>query len=186
MLQSADDFPVGYAAEIEQVVALGSFSLDGPLGPVTVEFYAGDGPGGLPGTLVCSEVGVDNYGTGPVMDLGVQRGCVLQPGTYWVSVYPVMSFTDFGQWFWSSNGSGYGSEFAFRDPDGLVGNPCTDWGLGQTDCGVGTTYPNLCFGIGEIRGDGDMPGVPAVGTAGSVVLLLVLLTVSAYLLKQRQ
>ena len=38
VLQAADDFPISGVIELGQVVALGFFSTDGPMGPVTVEF----------------------------------------------------------------------------------------------------------------------------------------------------
>ena len=104
------------------------------MGPVTVGIYASDGPGGLPGSLVCSETGLTSGGAGATIDVWLDGSCLLSTGSYWLSVYPVMSFADFGQWFWSSNGSGHGSEFAFQDPDSLVGDTCTTWGLGNTDC----------------------------------------------------
>ena len=92
-----------------------------------------------------------------------------------------------GQWFWSTNATGFGSEFAFRDPDELLGpGPCTNWGLGQTTCGIGTTHPDMCLGIGGAGGDCCEPPVPAVGTIGAVVMMLVLMTISFFYLRRRQ
>lgn len=155
LLQAADDFNVSGTYFLEQVVAVGSFSLSGPMGPVTFEIYANDGPGNLPGTLVCSEVGITSTGDLSLIDIDLDGSCELTTGTYWISVYPAMAFDEFGQWFWSSNEIGYGSEFVFQDPEGLVGNPCSTWGLGITDCGIGASYPNLCFGLGGFESCGD-------------------------------
>ena len=89
-----------------------------------------------------------------------------------------MSFAESGQWFWSSNATGYGSEFFFQDPDGLVGNPCSSWGLGITDCGVGATFPDLCFGIGGLANDDGTEPIPTVSPFGAIVLVLLLAAVS--------
>jgi hypothetical protein len=188
VLQSADDFSVSGTTVLNQVVALGSFSAAGPLDNITFEVYDRDGPDNLPGTLLCSEVGLVSTGAGPEMNIALDGSCELGSGNYWLSVYPVMGFGSNGQWFWSSNATGFGSEWAFRDPDGLTGNPCTDWGLGQSVCGVGTTHPDLCFGIGEEPqgGDGGGGDVPAVGTIGAILMLLVVMAISFFYLRRRQ
>ena len=191
VLQSADDFNISGGTQVlNQVVALGTFSVAGPLGDVTIEIYDDDGAGGLPGTLLCSEVGLVSSGVGSEVDVALDGSCSLASSTYWISVLPVMSFADFGQWFWSSNASGFGSQFAFQDPDGLLGNPCVSWGLGIDTCGVGgtSTFPDLCFGIGaEGGGTGDGGGgVPAVGTTGAIVMLLVVMAISFFYLRRRQ
>ena len=187
VLQSADDFNVSGSQTLSQVIALGSFSAAGPVTDVTIEVYDIDGPANLPGTLLCSEVGLVNTGAGSEIDVVLDGSCVLGSGAYWMSVMPVMSFTDFGQWFWSTNSNGYGSEFAFQDPDQLVGSPCVTWGFGQTDCGIGTTFPNLCFGIGGAEGTGDGGvGTPAVGTTGVILMLLVVMAISFFYLRRRQ
>ena len=188
VLQAADDFNVSGTHTLNQIIAIGSFSLVGPMGAVTYEVYDIDGPGNLPGTLLCSETGLVSTGADATIDVVLDGSCELGSGAYWMSVLPVMSFADFGQWFWSSNETGYGSEFVFQDPTGLVGNPCTTWGLGITDCGVGSNFPDLCFGIGEVPtgGDGGGGGVPAVGTTGAIVMLLVVMAISFFYLRRRQ
>lgn len=188
VLQSADDFNVSGENTLAQVIAIGSFSAAGPMGPITIEVYDIDGPGNLPGTLLCSEVGIISSGVDAEIDVVLDGSCTLTSGAYWMSVLPVMDFGTAGQWFWSSNGNGYGSEFAFQDPDALVGNPCTTWGLGITDCGVGSTFPDLCFGIGAAAGPGDggSGGVPAVGTTGVIIMLLVVMAISFFYLRRRQ
>jgi len=186
VLQSADDFNVSGNRPINHIVALGSFSLSGPMGPITFEIYDIDGPGNLPGTLICSEVGIVSEGDDATIDVLLDGSCHLNSGAYWLSIYPVMSFTDFGQWFWSSNSSGFGSEFAFQDPDALVGNPCSTWGLGVTDCGIGATFPNLCFGIGSFIGDGGDYPIPATGPSGAIVLVLIVMLTSLFYLKRNR
>jgi hypothetical protein len=186
VLQSADDFNVSGTRVLSQVVALGSFSSSGPMGPITFEIYDIDGPGNLPGTLICSEVGLVSGGDGATIDVTLDCNCELGSGAYWLSIYPVMSFTDFGQWFWSSNSSGYGSEFAFQDPDALVGNPCSTWGLGGTDCGVGATFPNLCFGIGQDYTDGGEHPIPATGPSGAIALVLIVMLTSLFYLRRNR
>ena len=187
VLQSADDFNVSGSQTLSQVIALGGFNLVGPITDVTIEVYDIDGPGNLPGTLLCSEVGLANTGVDATIDVVLDGSCVLTSGAYWMSVMPVMNFGEVGQWFWNSNGNGFGSEFAFQDPDQLVGSPCVTWGFGQTDCGIGTTFPNLCFGIGGAGGTGDGgTSTPAVGTTGVILMLLVVMAISFFYLRRRQ
>ena len=186
VLQAADDFYISGVQTLVQVVALGSFSLAGPMGRVTVEIFDDDGPGGLPGTLLCSEVEPLNLENGAEINLVLDASCQLSSGVYWLSVYPVISFAESGQWFWSSNATGYGSEFSFQDPDGLVGNPCSSWGLGITDCGVGATFPDLCFGIGGLTIDDGTEPIPAVSPFGAIVLVLLLAAVSLLYLRRSQ
>ena len=183
VLQSADDFTVSGTRTLDEIVAIGSFSLSGPMGPITFEVYDSDGPGNLPGALICSEVGLVSEGDDATIYVFLEGSCQLNSGAYWLSIYPVMSFADFGQWYWSSNSGGYGSEFAFRDPDALVGNPCSTWGLGITDCGVGAIFPNLCFGIGSYIGDGGEQPIPATGFSGAIVLVLILMLTSLFYLR---
>ena len=118
-----------------------------PSTTVFVEFYAADGAGGLPGTLLCSENGLTNNGAAPSIDVTLTTPCILSGGSYWVSVMAVMPFAPNGQWAWTVNDSSNGSEFAWRDPDGLTGNPCVTWGLGITTCGIGADFPDLCFAL---------------------------------------
>jgi hypothetical protein len=193
VLQSADDFNVSGSQTLNQVVALGSpsnaaaFALDS----VTIEIYDIDGPGNFPGTLLCSETGLANAGgaNDPAIDVALDGSCTLGSGSYWMSVLPVMPFGSGvpGQWFWSSNASGFGSEFVFHDPTALLGpGPCQDWGLGITTCGIGATFPDLCFGVGAAGGDGGGTGTPAVGTTGVIVMLLVVMAISFFYLRRRQ
>ena len=194
VLQSADDFEVGEVI-LEQVIALGSFGnpAAADIQTVTVEIYAKDGPNSLPGTLICSETGlIPAAGAAdPSLDLALDGSCALAAGEYWLSVLPVMDFGGGapGQWFWSSNASGFGDEFGFQDPDALLGpGPCNTWGFGQSTCGIGTTFPDLCMGIGG-QGetvDGDPPQTPAVGTTGAIVMLLVVMAISFFYLRRRQ
>ena len=184
VLQSADDFNVSGTHTLNQVIAIGS-GTDVANGTVVIEVYDIDGPSGLPGTLLCSEVGLVSTGAGTEVNVTLDGSCELGSGAYWMSVMPNIEFATFGQWFWDSNGNGFGQEFAFRDPDGLLGNPCVDWGFAITDCGNGATFPNLCFGIGELPDTGG-GGVPAVGTTGAIVMLLVVMAISFFYLRRRQ
>jgi len=191
-LQSADDFNVSGSQTLAQVIAIGTLGGVGLADSITVEVYDIDGPGNLPGTLLCSETGLVNAEGNPsaTIDVALSGSCTLGSGTYWLSVMPVMAFEGGanGQWFWSSNATGFGSEFAFRDPTELLGpGPCTAWGLGQTTCGIATTFPDLCMGIGAEGGTGDGgTGTPAVGTTGAIVMLLVVMAISFFYLRRRQ
>ena len=193
-LQSADDFNVSGSHTLAQVIGLGSPSNAGGfnLDSVTIEVYDIDGPGGFPGTLLCSETGLANAGgpTDPAIDVALDESCVLGSGAYWMSVVPVMVFGGGtpGQWFQSTNATGFGSEFVFQDPDQLLGpGPCNSWGLGVTTCGINTDFPDLCFGVGEGGGTQDgTTGTPAVGTTGAIVMLLVMMAISFFYLRRRQ
>lgn len=187
-LQAADDFvvPPGELWRIRRVVAPGIFSLTGPFNSVSVEIYNADGTGGLPGTLACSDTGLAsaNGGSSPGLDVTLSGTCHLSAGVYWVSSFVVMNLTGSGQWFWNSNNSTNGSQFAFEDADGLVPVPaCSSWGLGQTTCGLATPFPDLCFAI-----EGDRIGepVPALSNISLLLLTLALVALAFVLLSRRR
>ena len=154
VLRSADDFtvPAGEEWAIASVYATGAFFNanpdNGPILNVIVQFWTD--AGGLPDSLICEEVGT-NVDVEPNVRLNLSGACTapfpLAAGTYWVSIVVEMPYAPSGQWGWSSNNSANGAEFAFQDPDSLIGNPCVTWGHGITDCGIGAPYPDLCFGL---------------------------------------
>lgn len=172
VLQAADDFvvPMGTSWTLERVFNQGSFFGGGGIGPfdsVIIQVFAD--AGGLPGAMVCEETGLASAGgtSDPNLDVTLDGTCVLTEGTYWMSMMVSMDFVPFGQYAWTVDAVGFGSEFAWQDPDGLIGGPCTpSWGLGITTCGIGATSPDLCFGI-----DGTEGGVPTMPLGGYVALL---------------
>lgn len=175
-LQAADDFtvPAGATWTLERVYNQGLFSVAGPFDSVIVEIYDNTGPGGLPGGLYCQETGLTSAGgtSDPNLDVTLDGSCVVGEGTWWVSVLTDQDFGVAGQWFWAQNASNNGSEYAFQDPDGLVGTSCPSWGLGSTTCGVGLAS-DLCVGIDGTVG---VP-VPSMPVLGLVTLLAALLLV---------
>jgi hypothetical protein len=185
VLQAADDFSNLGSKLLSQVVALGVLGGEGPLGPITFELYQADGPGSLPGTLVCFEEGLVSADAGSI-DVTLDGSCEIGTGAYWVSVFTSMSFDEEGLWFWNSNANGFGNQFAYQDPDGLLYPECTTWGFGLSDCGIAATFPDLCYGVGVLEDTGDGGGVPAVGTTGAIVMLLVVMALSFFYLRRRQ
>ena len=152
MLQSADDFviPVGDEWIIDAVVVSGTFFNanpdSGPIDGVLVQFWTDNA--GLPGTMICEELGFNNAPE-PEMRIDLAGACLaafpLTEGTYWVSMAAIMEFAPSGQWAWNANDSTNGAEFAVQDPAGLLGGPCVSWGSGLATCGIGATFPDLCF-----------------------------------------
>jgi hypothetical protein len=194
VIQSADDFdvPDGVTWAIESVGAGGTFFNanpdNGPIDAVIVQIWSD--AGGLPDTMLCEEVGANELAD-PDMGLTLSGDCTakLDPGTYWLSVMAEMPFVPAGQLAWLPNDSTNGNEFAFQDPGGLTGNPCTTWGAGITDCGIGASFPDLCFVVNGVEQPiGPPPNpleIPTLGQVGLGLLLLSLLGAGLYRLRRR-
>lgn len=144
VLQSADDFevPTGQTWSIEAVMTRGVFFNgnpdNGPIPFVNVIFYEDNS--GMPGNVI----GACDYPsllpantTDPNISVSLSTPCELGEGHYWVSVMTLMPSAPNGQWGWSTVNFTTLNEWQFQDPDGLIGGPCTTWGDGFTDCGVG-------------------------------------------------
>lgn len=183
-IQSADDFvvPSGVTWDIDVVLAAGTFfnanPNNGPISAVIVQLWSDNG--GLPGTLLCEESGT-NETADPNMTLTLSGACEaimpLSEGTYWLSMEALMPFSPSGQLAWVPNNSANGAGFAFQDPSGLTGNPCTSWGTGTTTCGVGASFADLCFALSGTEGIPGGPPAPSpltIPTLGSVGLLALL------------
>jgi hypothetical protein len=131
-LESADDFVVPAEGwSIGGVLAQGVyFNGTGPALIGDILIYADDA--GLPAdTATCeyNAVPVSDDSTAGNLSFELLTTCDLTAGTYWLSVLPVMSFTEFGQWGWLDNTPSINIDGAWRDPDGLIGSTCVDWTL---------------------------------------------------------
>jgi hypothetical protein len=136
--QGADDFvipAVDGSWTINEVYIMGSYSTTGPAAAVNVYFY--QDAAGLPGAPVFSALGVVPTDVGGDLTIALAPAAVLSSGTYWVSVQAVMDFTPFGQWFWSTRTVQSNSPYAWQNPGGGFGTPCSTWGAGAATCGVG-------------------------------------------------
>ncbi|MBZ0180022.1 MAG: hypothetical protein K8F36_12085, partial [Melioribacteraceae bacterium] len=172
VIQTADDFlvPGSEVWTITEIQTLGSWSAMGPTS--TVDVYIWEDDGGVPGTLVYSQLGYvpgDPSDANFVVPLTVPAE--LSGGQYLLSVMSVMNFGggDPGQWFWGTQNSGYGDIRILRDPCDLLGAGYIDWGIhGGTN--------NMSFaliGTSELVGPGyatnpfpanNAIDIPAAGT----------------------
>lgn len=167
--QAADDFvvPDGETWSVENMQINGFYSDGG--GPVimaNVFFYLNNPETNSPADLIVMEpqliVESDptgnlfiNFGTSPIL---------LEGGHYWLSVQPVMDYTNFGQWFWAKQAAPtISEEFYWQNPGGgwnlpntftwqkasLInwGNPSADWNLGFALFGTTLSPINRNFSL---------------------------------------
>jgi hypothetical protein len=150
-LESADDItvPVGEQWTLGNVAVEGSFNVTSTLTSVNV--YVWSDSSSLPGSIVsgCSFTSLSPIGalTDPNVSVDLPPTCVLDPGTYWIEVQPVMNFNPGGhQWFWGAETGSFGAEFAFRDAANLLTTvPCPVWSNGPGCLTAANT--DLCFTI---------------------------------------
>ncbi len=164
--QGADDFfvPEGMPWEIESLFFSGVFLEGQPVGLVEVAniYFYGDA-GNMPGTEVAAF-----YETPVVLtpdgnlDVTLPSHVVLPQGRYWLSVQPVMSFANSGQWNWARQVQPtINGEFHWQNPGGGFGYPGTEtWQMASEIPWPGPNEDlNLSFGI-----YGFISGVPSVIT----------------------
>ena len=150
VLQSADDFevPMGQIWTINEVATVGTWSAAGPTASVEVYIYEDDG--GVPGTVVYSQIGyvpADPSDADFVVPLSTPAE--LSAGVYWISVMSNMAFGTSGQWFWGLNAYSYGEARLLQDPCDLLGAGYTDWtNLGPEDLGF------MLSGTATVEGPG--------------------------------
>ncbi len=184
VLQSADDFtvPAGLEWDITTVNAAGIFfganPNNGPISAVEVQIWSA--AGNLPATQLCAESGTNELAD-PDMSLTLSGACAaimpLGEGQYFVSMMAVMPFAPSGQWAWGSNNSTNGAEFAFQDPDALLGaGPCNTWGAGGTTCGIAAGANDMCFSMDGTEAAGGLPvvTVPTLDQVGFFALFAAL------------
>ncbi len=154
--QGADDFviPAGDGSWIiEEVYVDGSYSAGGgPTPAVNVFFY--QDAAGLPGAQVYSALGLIPADVAGDLTIALPVPAMLPAGTYWVSVQAVMNFTPLGQWFWSTRAVQANNPYAWQNPGGGFGTPCSAWAYGAGACGVGGgVEPDALFRlVGTIGG----------------------------------
>ena len=187
--QAADDFVVtgGGGWNVTSVFAPGVYSTThGTPTSMRVAFYAD--AGGNPGAIVC-DFPTAAFVEGPAgsFTITLPGGCILSPGTKWVSVVANMAFGGGGgQWFWSTRTVLTGNPSRWQNPGGGFGTGCTTWGtrttcLGQTDpdmafrldgsiasCTINADCAdgNLCNGIETCSAGSCQPGTPLTCSDG--------------------
>ena len=138
--QSADDFtvPAGAGWSITQITTRGINTGGGVPTSVNVFFYA-NSAGNLPGAAIASYNNVATFvRTGANYVVTLPTALNLTGGTYWMSFQVNMPFVGQGQWFWGNFGAAnIGNQYAWQNPGGGFGTPCTSWGYGATGCNVG-------------------------------------------------
>ena len=142
--QAADDFVVsGSGWTVTTLVVPGFYSASG--GPVVtfhVTFF--QDAAGIPGTAVCDYPALA-YVDSPTgtYTMTLSPGCVLTPGTKWVSVQANMDYATGGQWYWYQRTVQSNSPGQWQNPGGGFGAGCLTWGP-LTTC-LSSTYPDLAF-----------------------------------------
>lgn len=175
--QASDDFfvPEGEQWTVENMQIYGFYSEGGgPAQMVNVFFYLNNPETNSPGNLflmipqffATSDPAGNlffNFGTSPI---------TLQTGHYWLSIQPIMAYTNFGQWFWAQQAAPtISQEFHWQNPEGgwglpntstwqkasLInwGSPAMDWNLGFALYGTATNPFNYNFSL--IVGDYHNP-----------------------------
>jgi len=163
--QGADDFviPAGDGSwTIEEVYVLGSYSAGGgPTPAVNVFFYQDSA--GLPGAQVYSALGLIPVDAAGDLTIALPVPAVLPAGTYWVSVQAAMDYGAGSQWFWSTRGVQSNNPYAWQNPGGGFGTPCSAWAYGAGVCAVGGgVEPDALFRLaGTIGGLAPLCSAPA-------------------------
>ena len=147
---AADDFlvPDGLFWVIDQVRTFGAFDENTPdlIDSLDVTFYLDKD--GLPGQkaaqcdyddILPEDITVPNF----IIDL--PHTCLLQPGTYWVSVRANIGFIQNGQWFWFERTVQTLSPFVWENPGDGFNTGCVKFTPARADCDA--EDPDLVFQI---------------------------------------
>ena len=94
---------------------------------------------GSPGVLSLDELAAVKPGTYPRLELTIASKPILQPGTYWLGVQPILNGlvpentpAAVNQWFWAENPTIAGSAAMFRNPANGFSTGCTSFSLKST------------------------------------------------------
>lgn len=146
--QAADDFviPDGETWMIETIQVNGFYSLDGgPAQMVNLALMLNQPEMNAPGNPLIWIPGlpVESDTIGNLQLNFFSNPITLPGGHYWLSIQPMMSFTDFGQWFWGKQAAPtLLNEFHWQNPGGGWNLPNTftwqkasliNWGSASTD-----------------------------------------------------
>lgn len=139
-VEAADDFTLPVASALGTISVLGMGSAPDSF---LVRIYQ-DG-GGLPGTLLYSELFVDPaFAIDPSFDLSACP--ILAAGTYWISVQAIASYNLYGQWYWRTASDGTGNSWSIRNPGAGFGL-CMTWGDGAACDFANGSGPGLAYNI---------------------------------------
>ncbi len=145
--QAAEDFtvPANTTWNITQVSAGGLyFNGAGPSTSYNVTIY-NNAASNVPGTVIAAYTNLTyTGGASPVIAI---PSTSLTAGKYWISIQSNMSFAAGGEWAWGATGTtAIGSPWAWQNPGGGFGTPCTAWGNGAASCIPGSGA-NLIFNL---------------------------------------
>src|SRR5262245_2173576 len=128
--QAADDFvvsPLGW--NVTKVFASGDYSTPHRTPTsMRVTFYANSS--GVPGAVIC-DFPTATFVESPVGTFTITiPGCVLTPGTKWVSVVANLNLANGagGQWYWDSRAPLTGNAARWQNPLNGLHMGCTTWG----------------------------------------------------------
>ena len=137
---TADDFtvPVGEKWQIHEISTVGKKNAD-PINQIILRIWSANGTTGLPDGIFYEEtLTAVNGQNDPNLTLSLAAPLEVLPGTYWVSVTPVLRFNgNGGRWFWERTANGTGSGYHMKDESNFFGSGFTNWTLGTTFVGGG-------------------------------------------------
>lgn len=159
--QAADDFfvPEGLPWEVVTLFFSGSYSDDPPGGPVefaNIFFYedAGNAPGPEMTSFFQVPVAATLEGD---LDVTLPSPVSLPQGHYWVSVQPVMEYTESGRWLWNKQMQPtLDEEFHWQNPGGGYGFPGAESWLPGSDIEWSGSNNDLNLGFGIYGGGGGI------------------------------
>jgi hypothetical protein len=189
---AADDFITTERWDISTIYVLG-VSIAVGLNSATAlnwAIYANDGglPAGFPGGGAAPVWSISLPPTDPHVILSDANTNVrlnlstpinLSPGTYWLIFYPTMSFSEVGQWFWSTSTTTNGAIAQVINPGGGFGVG-TDW-LSIQDFAP-TSDHDLAF---RLDGQISVIGIPTLNQWGVIFFVLFLTGVSLLLIRRK-
>jgi hypothetical protein len=131
--EAADDFivPAGVRWKVMEVDMAGYYN-EGPADSMNVVFYKDRR--GRPGKVVAQFTIIPPWYNGDGgFPLDLDKGVVLKPGHYWLSIQANQDFNEAGQWSWASSDEIGNSPAMWRNPGGGFEIGCTEWTV-ETTC----------------------------------------------------
>ncbi len=189
--RGADDFevPSGFWWDITQVQTVGT---TGTPGGATVNVWFYEDAAGMPGPQVCAYTGLTPTDINGSLTIDLPTACRTE-GRTWLAIQVRQDWGTVGQHFWSNRTTQSYSPSQWENPGDAFGTGCTTWGnqAGTLDgnpatgCGVGGgTNPDFLFALVGNQVAQEI-GVPILGRAGALAMVLLLIAGGAALLWRR-
>ncbi|MEL6389977.1 MAG: hypothetical protein AAFQ02_07425, partial [Bacteroidota bacterium] len=194
---AADDFVVPADAQwdVVQIIAPGTKNEDA-IREVAITFFDNSADN-LPNKIIYEDTitrpVADHEDANLMITLDPSRPLELSPGTYWVSLTPVLRFNGRrGRWFHARTPCSSDDEpFYWRDVSNIFGTGRTQWTpateFSPTNCKLAFSViandlndVTPCFGANDVSDRG--PSIPTIGEWGIIILALslIIMTMIAY------